>query len=61
MPNVPGAATGAASAREACGNRRFFALAACMERRCEEARYRANPECVGILARKANREGQASP
>jgi len=61
MPNVPVAATDAATAREACGNRRFFALAACMDRRCEEARYRASPECVGILARKANHEGQSSP
>jgi hypothetical protein len=30
-----------------------------MDRRCEEAHFRSSAECVAILARKANREGQA--
>jgi hypothetical protein len=47
---------GPATAREACGKRVFIALAVCMDERCEEARYRATPECVTILARKAARE-----
>jgi hypothetical protein len=59
VPGVPTSSTEPASVREACGNRRFFALAACMDRRCEEAHFRSSAECVAILARKANREGQA--
>jgi hypothetical protein len=59
LPAAPTASAEPATAREACGNRRFFALAACMDRRCEEARFRTGPECMAILARKANREGWA--
>ena len=46
------------SAREACGKRRFIALAVCMDATCEEARFRATPECIGILSRKAMRENR---
>jgi hypothetical protein len=46
------------SAREACGKRTFIALAVCMDRTCEEARFRATPECVGVLARKTARENR---
>jgi hypothetical protein len=56
---VPISAAEPQSARQACGERRFIALAACMDRRCEEARFRTSPECVAILARKASREGYA--
>ncbi len=59
LPAAPTASAEPATAREACGHRRFFALAACMDRRCEEARFRTGPECMAILARKANREGWA--
>ncbi|MGZ5216154.1 MAG: protein kinase domain-containing protein [Caldimonas sp.] len=44
------------SAREACGKRVFIALALCMDEKCEEARWRNTPECVGILDRKRARE-----
>ena len=47
-----------ASAREACGKRVFISLAICMDEKCEEARYRSTPECVGILARKTARENR---
>jgi hypothetical protein len=50
--------TGANSAREACGKRRFIALAVCMDERCEEPRFRQTPECVSVLARKAFRENR---
>ena len=60
VSNVPMASTEPATAREACGNRTFLALAACMDRRCEEPRFRSSSECVPILVRKASREGQAS-
>ena len=58
-PAAPIASVEPATVREACGNRRFIALAICMDRRCEEARYRTSPECVAILSRKATREGYA--
>jgi hypothetical protein len=62
---VPGAVPAArpgpddqpATAREACGNRSFFALAICMDDRCEEPRYRNSEECQAILAKKRAREG----
>jgi Protein kinase domain len=62
---VPAAVPGArpvpedqpATAREACGNRSFFALAICMDDRCEEPRYRNSEECQAILAKKRAREG----
>ena len=47
-----------ATAREACGNRHFISLAICMDAKCEEARYRATPECIGILSRKTARENR---
>jgi hypothetical protein len=59
LPAAPTASAEPATARDACGNRRFFALAACMDRRCEEARFRPGAECVAVLARKASREGGA--
>jgi Protein kinase domain len=56
---VPVAPPQPATAREACGNRGFFAMAVCMDDRCEEARFRNQPECVPILERKHSREGVA--
>jgi len=47
-----------ATAREACGKRVFIALAICMDEKCEEAKFRSTPECVGILARKRQRENR---
>jgi len=46
------------SAREACGKRVFIALAVCMDEKCEEARFRSTPECIGILTRKTQRENR---
>jgi len=46
------------SAREACGKRVFIALAVCMDEKCEEARFRSTPECIGILSRKTQRENR---
>ena len=46
------------SAREACGKRRFIAMAICMDTVCEEARFRATPECIGVLSRKATRDNR---
>ena len=55
---VPPVESGPTSAREACGRRVFISLAICMDEKCEEARFRSTPECVGILARKQSRENQ---
>lgn len=44
-----------ASARDACGKRGFFAMAVCMDERCELPRYRNTQECIPILARKTER------
>ena len=46
------------SVREACGKRTFIALAVCIDEKCEEARFRSTPECIGILARKTSRQNQ---
>ena len=46
------------SAREACGKRVFIALAVCLDEKCEEARFRNTPECIGILSRKTQRENR---
>ena len=52
-------ATGAApsSAREACGSRVFIAMALCMERECEQPRFRDQPECARLMEIKRNRSG----
>jgi len=55
---VPVVEVGPSSAREACGRRVFISLAICMDEKCEEARFRSTPECIGILARKQSRENQ---
>ncbi len=55
---VPAAATGPATAREVCGTRLFIALAVCMDRECEQPRYRDHPECVRVLETKRKREQQ---
>jgi serine/threonine protein kinase len=51
--------TGAApsSAREACGSRVFIAMALCMERECENPRFRDQPECARLMEIKRNRSG----
>ncbi len=46
------------SAREACGKRGFISMAICMDAKCEEPRYRATPECIGVLSRKTARENR---
>lgn len=53
---VPAAPTAPASAREACGDRLFIALAVCMDRECEQPRFRDQPECVKVLEMKRRRE-----
>ena len=55
---VPAAPTDAATAREVCGSRLFIALAVCMDRECEQPRYRDHPECVKVLEMKRRREQQ---
>ncbi|MEO8057079.1 MAG: protein kinase [Burkholderiales bacterium] len=55
---VTASPTGAATAREVCGSRLFIALAVCMDRECEQPRYRAHPECVQVLEMKRKREQQ---
>ena len=49
------APSGPLSAREACGNRVFIALAICMDRECEQPQFRDNPECVRVLNVKRQR------
>ena len=48
-------AAGPSTAREACGDRRFIALAICMDRECERTQLRKTPECVRILDMKRRR------
>jgi Protein kinase domain len=55
---VAAALAGPATAREACGSRVFIALAVCMDRECEQPRYRDHPECVKVLEVKRKREQQ---
>jgi hypothetical protein len=50
--------TGPATAREACGGRVFIALAICMDRDCEQPRYRSSGECVRVLEVKRARENR---
>ncbi len=45
------------SAREACGSRVFIAMALCMERECENPRFRDQPECARLMEIKRNRTG----
>ena len=52
------APTGPATAREVCGSRLFIALAVCMDRECEQPRFRGQPECVRVLETKYKREQQ---
>ena len=53
---VAAAPTVPATAREKCGSRLFIALALCMDRECEQPRYREHPECVQVLETKRKRE-----
>jgi hypothetical protein len=53
---VAAAPTAPATAREKCGSRLFIALALCMDRECEQPRYREHPECVQVLEVKRKRE-----
>jgi hypothetical protein len=46
------------SASEACGKRVFISRAICMDEKCEEPRFRNTQECIGILARKTERENR---
>ena len=48
-------AAGPRTVREACGDRRFIALAVCIDRECERPRFRATPECVQVLEVKRRR------
>jgi serine/threonine protein kinase len=51
-------AAGPTSARQACGGRVFIALAVCMDRECEQPRFRNTAECIPILATKRARENR---
>jgi len=53
---VAAAPAGPATAREMCGSRLFIALAICMDRECEQPRFRDHPECVRVLEVKRKRE-----
>ncbi len=55
LPFPSGAAP--SSAREACGSRVFIAMALCMERECENPRFRDQPECARLMEIKRNRSG----
>jgi serine/threonine protein kinase len=58
-PAAPAAvAAEPATAREACGRRVLIALALCMERECQNARYRDQPECVKIFEARRRRDLQ---
>ena len=46
---------GPATAREACGDRRFIALAICIDRECERPRFREGSECLRVLEVKQRR------
>ena len=52
---APAPAAGPATAREACGSRRFIALAVCLDRECERPLFRDSPECVAVLNLKRQR------
>ena len=51
----PAAPSGPTTAREACGDRRFIALAICIDRECERPRFREGAECVRVLEVKRRR------
>ena len=53
---VEAAPAGPTTAREKCGSRLFIALALCMDRECEQPRFREHPECVKVLDLKRRRE-----
>ncbi len=55
-PVVVAEPTGPSSAREVCGGRVFIALAVCMDRECEQPRFRNTAECIPILEMKHKRE-----
>lgn len=49
---------GAATAREACGNRVLVALWSCMQRECRKPRYARQPDCIEINDERRARELQ---
>ena len=49
-------AAGGEDPRAACGDRVFIALWRCIERNCEEPRYREHAECVSLRERRERRE-----
>ena len=51
----PAAPSGPGTAREACGDKRFIALAICIDRECERPRFREGAECVRVLEVKRRR------
>jgi hypothetical protein len=53
--NRPVVVAGPSSAREACGEHSFIAFAICLDRECEQARFRDSPDCVRILEDKRRR------
>jgi hypothetical protein len=58
VPVAAAPPTGPATARDVCGSRLFIALAVCMDRECEQPRFRDNAECVKVLEVKRKREQQ---
>jgi len=42
----------APSPREACGDRNFFSMAICINRKCDEPLYRRHPQCVALLQQR---------
>ena len=42
----------APSPREACGDRNFFSMAICINRRCDEPLYRRHPQCVALIQQR---------
>ncbi|MBB5205458.1 non-specific serine/threonine protein kinase [Inhella inkyongensis] len=52
----PETAVGHEDPRAACGDRVFIALWRCIERNCEEPRYREHAECVTLRERRERRE-----
>ena len=54
-PGNPVQAKAPASARTACGDRSFIALAVCLDRECERPRFREAAECQRVLEVKRRR------
>ena len=48
-------AAGPSSAREACSDHRFIAFAICVDRECEQPRFRDSPDCLRIFEDKRRR------